>query len=220
MTRRQPGSDGIYRVGYLGSHPIQYEAPMLRYLATRPELELTVLFLSDMSVRAYPDRGFGVTVSWDVPLREGYRHVFLPCVGRRDRVSLLQPLVIGIRRALRAAQFDALWIHGYAHHAMVRAIAVANSLGLPVLLRGESTLLDRPRGRLRSTLRRSLLPRLFRRIHGFLAIGSLNREFYRAYGVPDDRIFSMPHAVANHFFPSPLPHAPPARQPPRAAPAP
>ncbi len=202
MTRRGPGSDGVYRVGYLVSHPIQYQAPMLRYLATRPELELTVLFLSDMSVRAYPDRGFGVTVSWDVPLREGYTHVFLPCVGRRDRVSLLQPLVIGIRRALRAARFDALWIHGYAHHAMLRAIAVANSLGLPVLLRGESTLLDRPSGRLRGTLKRSLLPRLFRRIHGFLAIGSRNREFYRAYGVPDEHIFPMPYAVDNQFFQS------------------
>jgi glycosyltransferase involved in cell wall biosynthesis len=60
--------------------------------------------------------------------------------------------------------------------------------------------LDRPRGRLHSTLKRSLLPRLFRRIHGFLAIGSRNREFYRAYGVPDERIFPMPYAVDNQFF--------------------
>jgi glycosyltransferase involved in cell wall biosynthesis len=39
-----------------------------------------------------------------------------------------------------------------------------------------------------------------RRIDGALAIGTLNREFYRAYGVPDARIFWVPYAVDNARF--------------------
>jgi len=195
-------NDGPYRVAYLVSHPIQYQAPMLRYLARRRELDLTVFFLSDLSVRGYRDQGFGVAVKWDVPLLEGYRNVFLPSLGRRDRVTFLEPLVVGIRNALQAGHFDALWVHGYAHQAMLRAVAAAKSLGLPVLLRGESNLLGPAPRALRGPLRRHLLPRLFRRIDGFLAIGSGNRAFYRAYGVPEERIFLMPYAVDNEFFAS------------------
>jgi glycosyltransferase involved in cell wall biosynthesis len=35
---------------------------------------------------------------------------------------------------------------------------------------------------------------------GFLAIGSLNRDYYRHYGIPDDKIFPVPYAVDNDFF--------------------
>ena len=73
--------DGSYRVACLVSHPIQYQAPLFRYLAARPGIELTVFFLSDLSVHAYRDSGFGVDVKWDVPLLDGYRHEFLPRVG-------------------------------------------------------------------------------------------------------------------------------------------
>ena len=129
-----------YRVACLTTHPIQYQAPLFRYLSADPAIDLTVFFLSDLSVREYHDRGFGVSFGWDVPLLEGYRYAFLPCVGRSDRLSIWRPLVYGLRRHLGAGGFDAIWLHGYAHQAMLRAIAVAGALGIKVLLRGESHL--------------------------------------------------------------------------------
>ncbi len=41
---------------------------------------------------------------------------------------------------------------------------------------------------------------LYRTIDGFLAIGSANRDFYRAMGVPDKRISLMPYTVDNARF--------------------
>ncbi len=35
---------------------------------------------------------------------------------------------------------------------------------------------------------------------GFLAIGSLNREYYLWYGIKEERLFLMPYAVDNKFF--------------------
>jgi glycosyltransferase involved in cell wall biosynthesis len=49
-------------------------------------------------------------------------------------------------------------------------------------------------------LKKLLLPTLFRLIDGFLAIGTLNREYYVHYGVPHHKIFMMPYAVDNAFF--------------------
>ncbi|MFQ5914085.1 MAG: glycosyltransferase, partial [Nitrospinota bacterium] len=189
-----------YRLAYLVSHPIQYQAPMLRYIAAQREIDLTVFFLSDLSVRDYRDPGFGIPVKWDVPLLEGYKHVFLPALGRRNRLSFWRPFVYGLWRHLKAGHFDALWLHSYAHQVSLRALAIAKLLGLKVLFRGESHLKSRPRSRAKLWLKDRTFPRLFKAIDGFLAIGTLNRAYYLHYGAPEERIFMMPYAVDNAFF--------------------
>jgi hypothetical protein len=45
------------RLAYLVSHPIQYQAPLLRRIAQEPDIDLTVFFGSDFSVRGYRDAG-------------------------------------------------------------------------------------------------------------------------------------------------------------------
>lgn len=189
-----------YRLACIVSHPIQYQAPLFKYLSSKPEIDLTVFFLSDISVREYRDKGFGVGVHWDVPLLEGYRYAFLPCAGRSDRLSSWRPLTRGLWRHLEGGAFDALWLHGYAHHGLLRAMAIAKTLGIKVLLRGESRLNSEREGAGTIRLKERLLPALFTLIDGFLAIGTLNREYYMHYGVPTERIFMMPYAVDNEFF--------------------
>jgi hypothetical protein len=75
------------KVAYLVSHPIQYQAPLLRRISQEPDIELTVFFGSNFSVREYVDRGFGVDVKWDVPLVDGYGHEFLPVVWDKGRTG-------------------------------------------------------------------------------------------------------------------------------------
>lgn len=191
-----------FRLAYLVSHPIQYQAPLLRHLARLPELELTVFFLSDLSLRGYHDPGFGREVRWDVPLTEGYRHVFLESFGGRDRLDGWRPLARGLRRRLREGGFEALWVHGYAHPSLLLGVLAARSLGIRVLLRGESHLTSQARGGPGRALRRVLLARLFAQADGLLAIGSRNRDYYLSHGVPAARIHAMPYAVDNDYFSS------------------
>jgi glycosyltransferase involved in cell wall biosynthesis len=190
--------NGKYRLAYLASHPIQYQAPLLRRLAANSEIDLTALFMSNLSVGLFQAPGFDIALKWDVPLLEGYRYVFLPSIGRKDRLSFWRPWVYGLRHHLNG--FHALWIHGYAHQASLRAIAAARSLGIKVLARGEANSRHAssygPWGR----LWHRVIPRVFGLIDGFLAIGTLNRRYYLERGVASDRIFMMPYAVDNEFF--------------------
>jgi glycosyltransferase involved in cell wall biosynthesis len=204
--------DGSYRLACLVSHPIQYQAPLFRYLAARPGIELTVFFLSDLSVHAYRDSGFGVSVKWDVPLLDGYRHEFLPRVGSGSGLSFWRPWTFGLRARLRRGQFDALWVHGYAHRGCLAGIAAAKSLGIPVMLRGESNLLSETDDALKLGVKRIAMPALLRTIDGLLAIGRLNREYYLHYGVEAGRIFPMPYAVDNEFFRTAAERARPSRE--------
>ena len=200
-----------YRLAYLVSHPIQYQAPLLRYISAQSSIDLTVFFLSDVSVRNHYDEGFGVGFEWDVPLLDGYKHVFCPAVGARDRISFWRPLVYGLRRHLKRGRFDALWLHGYANQSNLRALAIAKSLGLKVLLRGESHLNSSNSSLAKGAIKQVISRGLFRLFDGFLAIGTLNREYYLHFGVPEERIFPMPYAVDNDFFQARAAEATPGR---------
>lgn len=189
-----------FRVAFLTSHPIQYQAPLFRALAAHPGVDLTVLFCSDWGLTAYRDAGFGHEVRWDVPLVEGYAHEFLPNRARKADVEgfwgQVNPAVVG---RIRDGRWDALIVHGWAKATNLMAIAAARSAGVPVILRGENNLLPKVSPK-KQRVRAAILPRLFGRAAGFLAIGRYNAEFYRAFGAPADRVFVAPYAVDNARF--------------------
>lgn len=195
------------RLAYLVSHPIQYQAPLLRRIAQEPDIDLTVLFGSDFSVRGYKDVGFGgVGVKWDIPLLEGYKHVFLPRLRDGNDVSFAMPLNRGIYAALRGQAlsrnqpaFDALWVHGYATANALQGILFARMLGIPILVRAESWLRDRSRSPLKLALKRLFFSGLGSLVDGVLPIGTLNSEYWRTY-LPHTPQFLMPYSVDNAYF--------------------
>ena len=190
----------MIRLAYIVSHPIQYQAPLLRRIASEPGIDFTALFLSDFSTRQYRDPGFGQSIAWDVDLLSGYDSKVLRAWGDSDGVGLLQPLTIGVEEELRAGKYDAVWLHGYAHHAQLRALVAAKKHGLKVLLRGESHAASSHRSAVKTALKQQILTRLFRKVDAFLAIGTANRDYYMSYGVAPEKIYMMPYAVDNARF--------------------
>lgn len=192
--------NGRFRLAIVNSHPIQYFAPMYAYLNRDPGLEVTALYCSNFSLRGGVDAGFGRAVTWDVNLLDGYRHKF---VGARASLrtpagfwSLVCP---GLWREIRGGQYDAVLVHGYGYAAYVLAMLAAKTCGVPVFLRTE-THLGLKRSAVRRGVRDAVLAIAFRYVDGFLAIGSANRAYYRALGVPDSKIHDVPYAVDNSRF--------------------
>lgn len=193
------------KMAYLVSHPIQYQAPLLRRIAREPDIDLTVFFGSDFSVKGYKDEGFGgVGVKWDVPLLEGYRHEFLPVIRDNARVTPTTPMNYGIARRLKGDHerpaFDVLWVHGYASVNALHGITAANALGIPVLIRAESWLGDRERSGMKLAAKRLFFRTLSQMIDGVMPIGSLNAEYWRYYLGEDFPLYLMPYAVDNEYF--------------------
>ncbi len=188
------------RLAYLVTHPIQYQAPLLRRLAEEPDIDLTVFFCSDFTARQFLEPTFGRVIEWDVPLLEGYRYEVLPALGGRARVSFFRPFSYGLAKRLREGGFQVLWVHGYNRWFHWLAMWSAKRLGLKVLIRDEATLISAPRNFGKRLLKQGFFAGLRRLADGFLAIGSLNRAYYRRYGIAAERIFSVPYAVDNAFF--------------------
>ncbi|MEX2628343.1 MAG: glycosyltransferase family 4 protein [Tistlia sp.] len=188
------------KLAYLVTHPIQYQAPLLARIAREPDIELRVFFASDRSLRGYEDPGFGRRIAWDLPLLEGYEAEFLPSLGDRGRVGRMRPWSYGLARRLRRGGFEALWVHGYARPFHVGALAAARALGLRTLLRDEATAISTHRGPAKRLLRAGFFAGLRPLVDRYLAIGSLNRDYWVGLGVPQTRIFDMPYAVDNARF--------------------
>jgi glycosyltransferase involved in cell wall biosynthesis len=184
------------------THPIQYYAPWFRHIhANAPELALTVVY----ATKPTPEQqgvGFDRAFEWDVPLTEGYRSIVVQAAKPGDQIdsSHFTGLdVPEIGRAIEATKPDVVLITGWYSVTLVRALFACRRLGVPTLYRGDSHLLSGPRG-WRRPLWMLKTRIVLRQFDGFLAPGARVKEFLRWYGVPDYRIFSVPHAVDNQMF--------------------
>jgi glycosyltransferase involved in cell wall biosynthesis len=190
------------RLGIVVSHPIQYHAPLYRLLAASTELDLHVIFLSDHGVHDRHDPGFGRPVDFGVPLTDGFSHEFLnnrsPTPDINRLFGVMDPAIM---TALRRSRFDAILVHGWSHIAEVMAIVTALARRIPYMLRGEATIASPAATSAgRRLAKTAFLRPLVRHAAACLSIGSRNRAFYQAEGVPEDRLFEAPYSVDNAFF--------------------
>jgi glycosyltransferase involved in cell wall biosynthesis len=209
MAGQEPVRGGPKRLAIFTSHPIQYQAPYFRALAASGRVRPTVYFGSRHGVDVALDTDFGTAFRWDVPLLDGYEHVFLTNTARTPNVSTFRGVRLGRpERVITPDRHDALLVLGWQTLAHVQMLRAAWKSGVPVLVRGESTLQRSPASGLRGVARRTLwLParqrlyrRAFDRVDAFLVIGSRNRDYYRAFGVPDEKLYWVPYGVDNAWF--------------------
>ncbi len=189
------------RLAYFVSHPIQYQTPLLKLIAQQDDIELTVFFLSDISIKGHEDKGFGQTINWDVPLLDGYDYKFLQSQFKDEDFNLGNPKVVlsSVRHAIKSHRWDAVWIHGYGNFALLYVIFLCRIRRIPLFLRGESNLICTRMGKLKTIFIRSLI----KQCHALLYIGKDNRDYYQAYGAEKRQLFSMPYAVDNQYFQAP-----------------
>jgi glycosyltransferase involved in cell wall biosynthesis len=200
------------RVAYFVTHPIQYQVPLLRRIALEPDIDLTVFFSSDQSVRGYRDSGFGVHVQWDVPLLDGYKYEFLPRLGDGDELGFAKPLNWGIFNRLRKGRFDVAWVFSYSTLASLNAVFAAKLLGIPVILRTESNLHDHVRSKFTLAAKQIFFTILRTATDCVLPIGKDNRKYWQHYFGRDFPSFTMPYAVDNDFFQKKALEAAPRRE--------
>jgi glycosyltransferase involved in cell wall biosynthesis len=188
------------QLAHLVTHPIQYQAPLLRRVAADPDIQLKVFFASDLSVRKFVDAGFGRPIEWDVPLLGGYEYEFLPALRNSNNLSFWRPMNYGFAARLRAGRFDALWVHGYSRPQHWLSMLLAKRMGMKVLLRDDATLISCERGAVKLALKRVFFRTLIKIVDAFLPVGTLNRNYFLHYGAARNRIFDMPWAVDNARF--------------------
>lgn len=186
------------RLAVVASHPVQYYAPLFRALAR--EVDLKVFYGHKASEADQARAGFGVGFDWDIDLLSGYDYEFLenraarPGLGRFFGVDTPD---IGAK--LRSGRFDAVLLLGWYLKCFIQALAAAKRAGIPVMVRGDSQL-GTPRSRAKTMAKEWLYPPFLRLFDAALVVGTRNREYWRHYGYPDERMFASPHCVDTEWF--------------------
>lgn len=188
------------RVAIVIEHPIQYHSPFFRYLADDGRLDITVLYLCDRGIGGPFKNSTGVTIQYPQSILEGYRWKALPNRSPiQNRIIFLDQCDTAVYREIIDGGFDAVYVFGYTYASHWVAFAACIRAGIPILFRGESEAVF-PRPWATRLIKRVLLTPLFSRIGAFLYIGSYNREFYLDYGVPEEKLFSVPYGCDNESF--------------------
>jgi glycosyltransferase involved in cell wall biosynthesis len=186
------------RLAIVLSHPTQYYSPWFRWLRAHTDLTFRVFYLWDFGVTTRRDPQFETSFRWDRDLLSGYEHEFVPNraadPGTHHYRGLDNP---ALTARLGAWNPDAILLFGYNWRSLQRAFWWARWQRIPLLFRGDSHLLGR--GRL-PWLRRQLLGWIFRRFAAITYVGAANRDYFRALGVPEERLFFAPHSVDAGLF--------------------
>ena len=188
------------KIAYLVTHPIQYQSPLLRFLSKDKYINITVFFCSDFSIRNHMDKQFNQEIKWDTDLLSGYKYEFLPSIGSTNNVSNWRPFNYGLISRLLKGKFDVLWVHGYSRPFNILMILAAKCFGIKILIRDEATEVSANRGLLKRMAKVLFFSVMRRVVDGFLTIGKLNADYYRSYGVAENKMFNLPYVVDNNFF--------------------
>jgi len=198
VTAAAKDADRPIRLAIVTSHPIQYNAPLFRALAALSSLTIKV-FYSWAGTASQIDPEFGRAVAWDVPLLDGYDHVFVPNIsnapGTHHFKGLDNP---AMPAAIEEFSPDAVLVYGWASRTHLRVLRHFHGR-LPVFFRGDSTLASGVRG-LKRVVRGLVLRWVYRHVDMALYVGRNNRDYFLAHGLGLDRLTFVPYSVDESLF--------------------
>ena len=191
------------RLLVVASHVVQYSSPIFRKLAQDPRLEILVAYCSLQGAQAGVDPGFGVEVSWDTPLLEGYPWVQVPNraphPGMGRFFGLFNP---GLWKLVRQGKLDALLVSGYFYASAWIAILAARCHGVPVLFTTDGH-------NLRTWATQSVWKQRFKKflVRRILALGEIilagssgTVEYVQSLGLARERIVLVRNVVDNAWW--------------------
>jgi glycosyltransferase involved in cell wall biosynthesis len=191
---------GVNKCAVLTTHPIQYQTPWFRALASHPEIDLDVWFCHKATPQEQAAAGFGVEFNWDMPLLEGYRHRFLRNIAAQPGVAGFAGLdTPELTEIIERGRYDAVMVNGWHYKSSWQAMRACWRTKTPVMMRSDSHL-----NTYRPVLKRAAKWPLYRwfipKLDACLPVGQWSQEYFLHYGAPAERVFIVPHAVDLNYF--------------------
>jgi len=167
------------------------------------ELNVKVFYLSDETVKGSLDKQFGVVVKWDIPLLEGYKYEFLKNNSWKPSINngFWGLINFSIFKVLRNAPKGVVILHGWSCVSMILAFFAVKMYGHKIGIRGESPInREFQKSNFSRFIRKALFIPMFKFCDFFFYIGSNNKDFYKHYSVPEEKLFFTPYCVDNKRF--------------------
>jgi glycosyltransferase involved in cell wall biosynthesis len=190
----------VKKLAIITTHPIQYNAPFFKMLAQRKNLDIKVFYTwSQCEGGNKYDPGFDKKITWDIPLLDGYRYCFVNNIskspGSHHFRGIDNPTLI---KEIQHWKADVILVYGWAFKSHLKAMRFFKG-NIPILFRGDSTLLDQKSG-IKKYLRNAFLKYIYSNINFAMYVGKANKAYFLAHGIKESQLFFMPHAIENERF--------------------
>ena len=187
------------KLAIITSHPIQYYAPAFQLLHQRQQIDIMVFYTWGEASVIKHDPGFDKKIQWDIPLLAGYPFQWVKNTSKDPGTHHFN----GIKNPGLVAQVthwqpDAVLIYGWGFNSHLKALHYFKNK-IPVLFRGDSTLLDEEKGA-RSFLKTRFLKWVYRHVDYAFYPGVNTKAYFNKYGLKDSQLRFAPHAIDNARF--------------------
>ena len=188
---------------FINSHPIQYFAPMYKFM-NQHGLKTKAWYCSDESLKGAKDSEFGINITWDIPLLEGYESEFFKNYSwKPSQMNGFFGLInLGMITRIFKEPKSVIIVHGWHYFTHFFILMLGRLCGHTVCLRNDMPQNQEvlKKGFKQKIKKAGLKYFLFPRIDYFLFIGTQNYRLFQSYGIDDRKMVSCPYAVDNERF--------------------
>ena len=172
-------------------------------LAERNKIQIKVFYTWNHPENGLKyDPGFGRNIEWDIPLLEGYKYEFVHNTsknpGTRNHKGIINPQLL---KKIEQYNPDTILVNGWNFDSHLKCLKHFHKK-IPVLFRGDSTLLNERNG-IRKILRRIVLKWVYRNVDFALYAGTQNKKYFLKNGLKENQLIFTPHAIENARFMQP-----------------
>jgi glycosyltransferase involved in cell wall biosynthesis len=190
------------KLAIITTHPIQYYAPVFKLLRKRERISIKVFYTWGVGAIDKYDPGFDKKIEWDIPLLEGYPFEWVQNVSKSPGSHHFKGVVNpGLIKQIKAWQPDALLVFGWGYHGHLKVLQHFKNK-IPILFRGDSTLLDETGG-IKALLKTIFLKWVYRHVDHAFYVGVNSKAYFIKYGLKENQLSFAPHAVDNNRFAAP-----------------
>ncbi len=187
------------RLAIIQTHPIQYYSPLYQLITKEAKIRLKVFYTWSQTKNGFFDPKFKKHIKWDIPLLEGYEFEFVENTakkpGSQHFFGVKNPDLIS---KIKSWNPDAILVIGWKHYSHLKAMFYFHKK-IPILFRGDSTLLDE-KNNLKKVLRRNILKFVYSFVDYALYVGKANKDYFLAHGLTEKQLVFAPHAIDNDRF--------------------
>lgn len=189
----------MFKLAIITTHPIQYYAPVFKHITDRGITCKVFYTWGKGGLQGKYDPNFGKTIEWDIPLLEGYEYEFCENIGAQPGShhfkGIMNPHLIASIKAYGATHILVFGWNFQSHLKVLRHFEGK----LPILFRGDSTLLDAVSLH-KKILRKLVLSWVYKHVDIALYVGAANKQYYKYCGLKEQQLVFAPHAIDNNRF--------------------
>jgi len=191
----------LKKLAIITSHPIQYNAPVFKLLAERKNIWIKVFYTwGEKVLENKYDPGFKRIVQWDIPLLEGYEYEMVENISKDPGSHHFNGIInSNLINKIETWNPDSILILGWSYQSHLKSIRYFSGKRT-LFFWGDSNLLDGSGNFIKNIFRKIFLKWLYSKIDIAFYVGQATKKYYIKYGVKNDRLLFVPHAIENSRF--------------------